>query len=60
MRTCLVVVAGTLAILSLALLSANRADAGASASAPTKNTRVSHSNSHHYPISEYSSSSRKH
>jgi hypothetical protein len=60
MRKCLVVAAGTLAILALALLVPNRVDAGASASAPSKNTHVSQSNSHNYPISEYSSSSRKH
>jgi len=68
MRKCLVVAAGTLAILALALLVPNRADAGASASAPTKNTasasskntHLSQSKSHNYPISEYSSSSRKH
>jgi hypothetical protein len=60
MRKSLAVIAGMLAIVSLALVAPNRAEAGASASAPSKNTHVSRSNSHDYPISEYSSSSRKH
>jgi len=61
MRKYFVVVAGTLAMLALALLVPNRVDAGASASAPSKNTHASQqASSHNYPISEYSSSSRKH
>jgi hypothetical protein len=58
MRKYLVVMAGTLAVLGLALLIPNRVDAGASASAPTKNTHQA--SSHNYPVSEYSSSRRRH
>ena len=60
MRKCLVVMAGALAVLALALTAPTRVDAGASASAPTKNTHASQASSKNYPISEYSSSSRKH
>ena len=62
MRKCLVVMAGTLAVLALSLAAPTRVDAGASASAPSKNTHASQqaSNTNNYPISEYSSSSRKH
>jgi hypothetical protein len=61
MRKCLVVVAGTLAVLALSLAAPTRVDAGASASAPSKNTHASQqANNNNYPISEYSSSSRKH
>jgi hypothetical protein len=58
MRKCLVVMAGTLAVLALALTAPTRVDAGASASAPSKNTHANQA-SKNYPISEYSSSSRK-
>jgi hypothetical protein len=61
MRKYLVVMAGTLAVLALALTVPTRVDAGASASAPSKNTHTSQQASNqNYPISEYSSSSRKH
>ena len=60
MRKCLVVMAGTLAVLVLALTVPSRVDAGASASAPSKNTHASQqASSQGSPISEYSSSSRK-
>ena len=58
MRKYFIVMAGTLAVLGFALLAANPADAGASASAPTKNTHQA--SSHNYPVSEYSSSKRHH
>jgi hypothetical protein len=58
MRKYLVVMTGALAVLGLMLLAPNRVSAGASASAPTKNTHQASSQS--YPISEYSSSKRKH
>jgi hypothetical protein len=58
MRKYLVVMAGTFAVLGLTLLAANSAVAGASASAPTKNTHQA--SSHNYPVSEYSSSKRQH
>jgi hypothetical protein len=52
---------GTLAVLALALAVPTRVDAGASASAPSKNTHASQqAKNNNYPISEYSSSSRKH
>jgi hypothetical protein len=57
MRKCLVATGGALAVLALALLVSNRVEAGASASAPSKYTNQA--NSHNYPITEYSSSSRK-
>jgi hypothetical protein len=57
----------TLAILSVALLTSGNAQAGASASAPSKyNNQVASANQartdrrQHYPITEYSSSSAKH
>ena len=57
---------GKLAILAAALviLAAGRAEAGASASAPTKNQRSSQMAAHHQtgqntPITEYSSSSAR-
>jgi len=57
MRKYFAAAAGGLAILALVLSVANRADAGASASAPSKySNQVS---SHNYPITEYSSSSRR-
>ncbi len=60
MRKSLVVMAGTLAVLALALTLPTRVDAGASASAPSKNTHANQASNQNYPISEYSSSSRKH
>lgn len=61
MIKCLAVMAGTLAILAIALLPpAGPAAAGASASAPSKyahNSRAT--NGSGYPISEYSSSARR-
>jgi hypothetical protein len=59
-------ITGTLAILSVALLTCGNAQAGASASAPSKyNNQVASANQartdrQHYPITEYSSSSAKH
>jgi hypothetical protein len=60
MRKCLVVMAGALTVLTIALLMPNRVDAGASASAPSKNTHQNQAGNQRYPVSEYSSSSRKH
>jgi hypothetical protein len=65
MNKCLVTIAGALALLSGALLISGRAEAGASASAPSKysnqaasahQTRIARS---HVAITEYSSSSAK-
>ena len=65
----LVTIAGSLAILSGALLVSDRAEAGASASAASKNTRANQlaaaqqTNRQHrndFGITEYSSSSAKH
>jgi hypothetical protein len=56
----------TLAILAVALLTCGNAQAGASASAPSKyNNQVAsanqaRTNGQHFPITEYSSSSAKH
>jgi hypothetical protein len=52
--------AGMLAVLALALTAPTRVDAGASASAPSKNTHANQASNQNFPISEYSSSSRKH
>lgn len=60
MRKSLVVMAGMLAVLALALTAPTRVDAGASASAPSKNTHANQASNQNFPISEYSSSSRKH
>jgi hypothetical protein len=57
MRKHFAVAAGVLAILALALAVSNRADAGASASAPSK--YGNQASSHSYPITEYSSSTRR-
>ena len=65
----LATIAGTLAILSVALLVSHRAEAGASASAPSKYARAHHVDSHQtvrqagrtdFGITEYSSSSARH
>src|ERR1700731_3610700 len=65
----LATIAGTLAILSGALLVSHRAEAGASASAPSKYARAHHADSHQtvrqagrtdFGITEYSSSSPRH
>jgi len=61
MRNYAVVMVGALAMLALALAVPTRVDAGASASAPSKNTHAGQqASNNNYPISEYSSSSRKH
>jgi len=61
MRKYAVVMVGALAMLALALAVPTRVDAGASASAPSKNTHAGQqASNNNYPISEYSSSSRKH
>ncbi len=57
MRKCLLAIGGALAVLALALIVPSRVEAGASASAPSKYTNQA--SSHNYPITEYSSSSRK-
>jgi hypothetical protein len=66
MRKLLVPVMASLAIVSGSLLMANRADAGASASAPSKYSnhaasvqQVRTARHEHFPITEYSSSSAK-
>ena len=66
MRKLLVPVMASLAIVSGSLLIANRADAGASASAPSKYSnhaasvqQVRTARHEHFPITEYSSSSVK-
>jgi hypothetical protein len=57
MYKCLVI---TAAILAGALLASSRVEAGASASAPTKNQRVSANQQNtNVPITEFSSSSAK-
>jgi hypothetical protein len=65
----LATIAGTLAIFSGALLVSDRAEAGASASAPSKYARAHHIDSHQtvrqagrtdFGITEYSSSSARH
>jgi hypothetical protein len=70
MFKCLATVAGTLAILSAALLMSGRAEAGGSTSAPSKYAHANKLASHQagavqqvgrtdYPITEYSSSSAR-
>jgi len=65
MRKLLVTMMGTLAILSGSLLVANRAEAGASASAPSKysnqvaSVHQVRTNRPHFAITEYSSSSAR-
>jgi hypothetical protein len=70
MFKCLAAIAGTLVILSGALLMSDRADAGASASAPSKNQRANQVASQQsqlnrtagrndFGITEYSSSSAR-
>jgi hypothetical protein len=66
MRKLLVTAIASLAIVSGSLLIANRADAGASASAPSKYSnqaasahQVRTARHEHFPITEYSSSSAK-
>ena len=65
----LATIAGTLAIFSGALLVSHSAEAGASASAPSKYARTHHVDSHQtvrqagrtdFGITEYSSSSTRH
>jgi hypothetical protein len=58
MRKCLAAAAGVVAILALATFVTSRADAGASASAPSKYSNQARS--HNYPVTEYSSSTRRH
>jgi hypothetical protein len=65
MKARFAVVTATAAILAVSLVATTRAEAGASASAPTKNahnTQVSQVRTDRkstYPITEYSSSSRR-
>jgi hypothetical protein len=66
MRKLLVTAIASLAVVSGSLLIANRADAGASASAPSKYSnhaasmqQVRTARHEHFPITEYSSSSAK-
>ena len=59
MRKCVTALAGALAVLALALLVPSGANAGASASAPSKYARANQASSHSYPLTEYSSSARK-
>jgi hypothetical protein len=64
----LATITGTLAILSAALLTCGNAEAGASASAPSKYSNATQvaaanqarTNRQHFAITEYSSSSAKH
>jgi hypothetical protein len=59
----LAALASAAAVLALVVLTSGAANAGASASAPTKNKNTTTSQQQakqNYPISEYSSSSRKH
>jgi hypothetical protein len=71
MYKCLATITGTLAILAAALLASDRAEAGASASAPSKYAHTSqvaavyqvrtnrHARNREFGITEYSSSSAK-